>query len=220
MRLRKKSWTDDFLEVNKEYLITWDKTAKVDFAREFKNNFPVYLEIGCGKGTFITQHALLNPTFNFIGMEKEKTVTGVALKKTLATFGKTPLFNLKYFNNFAEDLSQMFSDDSVDQIFLNFSDPWPKSRHAKKRLTYIEFLNMYSKILKENGELHFKTDNDGLFESTLENLKLTNKWEIISQTTDLYNEQTLLQNNIATEYETKFHNLGKNINKLILRNKK
>ncbi|WP_027063580.1 tRNA (guanosine(46)-N7)-methyltransferase TrmB [Mesoplasma seiffertii] len=220
MRLRNKPWTDEFLVTNQKYLISWNRPAKIVFNKEFKNDAPVYLEIGCGKGNFITQHALLNPSINFIGMEKEKTVVGVALKKTLATFENKPLNNLKYFNDFAEDLSDMFEDNSIDQIFLNFSDPWPKSRHAKKRLTYVKFLDIYSKILKPNGELHFKTDNDGLFASTLENLELTDKWEIISQTTDLYNDEELLKNNIPTEYETKFHNLGKNINKLIIRNVK
>ncbi|AVN60234.1 tRNA (guanosine(46)-N7)-methyltransferase TrmB [Mesoplasma entomophilum] len=220
MRLRNKPWVKEYLENNSKYLIKWDKESKINLADLFENTKqPVHLEIGCGKGNFITNHALKEENINFIGMEKEETVVGVALKKTLTEFKQKnrEVTNLKYFNDFAEDLSDIFAPSSIDKIYLNFSDPWPKARHAKKRLTYRTFLDIYANIIKSNGILEFKTDNDGLFAFSLEEISENKNWELIYQTTDLYSDQTALKNNIPTEYETKFHNIGKNINKLIIK---
>ncbi|ATQ35375.1 tRNA (guanine-N(7)-)-methyltransferase [Mesoplasma entomophilum] len=220
MRLRNKPWVKEYLENNSIYLIKWDKESKINLADLFENTKqPVHLEIGCGKGNFITNHALKEENINFIGMEKEETVVGVALKKTLTEFKQKnrEVTNLKYFNDFAEDLSDIFAPSSIDKIYLNFSDPWPKARHAKKRLTYRTFLDIYANIIKSNGILEFKTDNDGLFAFSLEEISENKNWELIYQTTDLYSDQTALKNNIPTEYETKFHNIGKNINKLIIK---
>ncbi|QVK08664.1 tRNA (guanosine(46)-N7)-methyltransferase TrmB [Mycoplasma mycoides] len=221
MRLRKKNWTDDFLNQHSFYLINYDN-KKIDLKQIFLNNNPTCLEIGCGKGQFITTLALKNLNTNYIGMEKSSTITGVALKKSLKEFENQlkEMSNLKYFNNFAEDLSQMFSNDSFNKIYLNFSDPWPKARHYKKRLTYVKFLDIYSDILIKNGYLEFKTDNDSLYNFTIEQLNLTNKWEIVINTTDLYNNTELLKDNIATEYETKFHLANKNIYKIVIKNLK
>ncbi|ACU78375.1 tRNA (guanine-N(7)-)-methyltransferase [synthetic Mycoplasma mycoides JCVI-syn1.0] len=221
MRLRKKNWTDDFLNQHSFYLINYDN-KKIDLKQIFLNNNPTCLEIGCGKGQFITTLALKNLNTNYIGMEKSSTITGVALKKSLKEFEHQlkEMTNLKYFNNFAEDLSQMFSSDSFNKIYLNFSDPWPKARHYKKRLTYVKFLDIYSDILIKNGYLEFKTDNDSLYNFTIEQLNLTNKWEVVLNTTDLYNNTELLKDNIATEYETKFHLANKNIYKIVIKNLK
>ncbi|QVK02935.1 tRNA (guanosine(46)-N7)-methyltransferase TrmB [Mycoplasma mycoides] len=221
MRLRKKNWTDDFLNQHSFYLINYDN-KKIDLKQIFLNNNPTCLEIGCGKGQFITTLALKNLNTNYIGMEKSSTITGVALKKSLKEFENQlkEMSNLKYFNNFAEDLSQMFSSDSFNKIYLNFSDPWPKARHYKKRLTYVKFLDIYSDILIKNGYLEFKTDNDSLYNFTIEQLNLTNKWEVVLNTTDLYNNTELLKDNIPTEYETKFHLANKNIYKIVIKNLK
>ncbi|EXU60189.1 tRNA (guanosine(46)-N7)-methyltransferase TrmB [Mycoplasma mycoides] len=221
MRLRKKNWTDDFLNQHSFYLINYDN-KKIDLKQIFLNNNPTCLEIGCGKGQFITTLALKNLNTNYIGMEKSSTITGVALKKSLKEFENQlkEMTNLKYFNNFAEDLSQMFSSDSFNKIYLNFSDPWPKARHYKKRLTYVKFLDIYSDILIKNGYLEFKTDNDSLYNFTIEQLNLTNKWEVVLNTTDLYNNTELLKDNIPTEYETKFHLANKNIYKIVIKNLK
>ncbi|MDP4040847.1 tRNA (guanosine(46)-N7)-methyltransferase TrmB [Mycoplasma mycoides] len=221
MRLRKKNWTDDFLNQHSFYLINYDN-KKIDLKQIFLNNNPTCLEIGCGKGQFITTLALKNLNTNYIGMEKSSTITGVALKKSLKEFESQlrKMTNLKYFNNFAEDLSQMFSSDSFNKIYLNFSDPWPKARHYKKRLTYVKFLDIYSDILIKNGYLEFKTDNDSLYNFTIEQLNLTSKWEVVLNTTDLYNNTELLKDNIATEYETKFHLANKNIYKIVIKNLK
>ncbi|UZK64149.1 tRNA (guanosine(46)-N7)-methyltransferase TrmB [Mycoplasma mycoides subsp. capri] len=221
MRLRKKNWTDDFLNQHSFYLINYDN-KKIDLNQIFLNSNPTCLEIGCGKGQFITTLALKNLDTNYIGMEKSSTITGVALKKSLKEFENQSkdMSNLKYFNNFAEDLSQMFSSDSFNKIYLNFSDPWPKTRHYKKRLTYVKFLDIYSDILIKNGYLEFKTDNDSLYNFTIEQLSLTNKWKIVINTTDLYNNTELLKDNIPTEYETKFHLANKNIYKIVIQNLK
>ncbi|QVK07005.1 tRNA (guanosine(46)-N7)-methyltransferase TrmB [Mycoplasma mycoides] len=221
MRLRKKNWTDDFLNQHSFYLINYDN-KKIDLKQIFLNDNPTCLEIGCGKGQFITTLALKNLNTNYIGMEKSSTITGIALKKSLKEFENQlkEMTNLKYFNNFAEDLSQMFSSDSFNKIYLNFSDPWPKARHYKKRLTYVKFLDIYSDILIKNGYLEFKTDNDSLYNFTIEQLNLTNKWEVVLNTTDLYNNTELLKDNITTEYETKFHLANKNIYKIVIKNLK
>ncbi|ASZ08974.1 tRNA (guanosine(46)-N7)-methyltransferase TrmB [Mesoplasma chauliocola] len=220
MRLRNKPWVKEYLENNRVYLIEWNKEEKLNLSDLFKNkNNPVHLEIGCGKGNFVTKHALRKKDVNFIGMEKETTVVGVALKKTLNEFQQKNVVNdnLKYFNDYAEDLSDIFVKESIDKIYLNFSDPWPKARHVKKRLTHKSFLDIYANIIKSNGILEFKTDNDGLFAFSLEQILENENWEIVYQTTDLYKDASALKDNIPTEYETKFHNLGKNINKLIIK---
>ncbi|WFQ92928.1 tRNA (guanosine(46)-N7)-methyltransferase TrmB [Mycoplasma feriruminatoris] len=221
MRLRKKSWTDEFLNQHTSYLIKYDDN-KIDLNKVFLNNNPTCLEIGCGKGQFITTLALNNPNLNYIGMEKSSTIVGVGLKKSLKEFenNSKSMTNLKYFNDFAEDLSKMFFNDSFHKIYLNFSDPWPKARHYKKRLTYVKFLDIYSDILIKDGYLEFKTDNDLLYQFTIEQLQLTNKWQIVLNTTNLYNDQELLKDNIPTEYETKFHLANKNIYKIIIKNLK
>ncbi|AGJ90522.1 tRNA (guanosine(46)-N7)-methyltransferase TrmB [Mycoplasma putrefaciens] len=220
MRLRNKPWTKDFLEKHKQYLIHFDKQNQIDLVKVFNNQNPVHLEIGCGKGQFITTLSLKNSNINYIAIEKETTIVGVALKKSLEQYQNKQMNNLKYFNDFADDLTKMFAKDSISKIYLNFSDPWPKKRHAKKRLTFISFLNNYSKILKKGGLLEFKSDNDQLYQFSLEQLSLTDKWEIVSKTNDLYKDKKLLEDNVASEYEIKFHKQNKNINKLIIKNLK
>ncbi|AEM68994.1 tRNA (guanosine(46)-N7)-methyltransferase TrmB [Mycoplasma putrefaciens] len=220
MRLRNKPWTKDFLEKHKQYLIHFDKQNQIDLVKVFNNQNPVHLEIGCGKGQFITTLSLKNSNINYIAIEKETTIVGVALKKSLEQYQNKQMNNLKYFNDFADDLTKMFAKDSISKIYLNFSDPWPKKRHAKKRLTFISFLNNYSKILKKGGLLEFKSDNDQLYQFSLEQLSLTDKWEIVSKTNDLYKDKKLLEDNVASEYENKFHKQNKNINKLIIKNLK
>ncbi|AVP49462.1 tRNA (guanosine(46)-N7)-methyltransferase TrmB [Williamsoniiplasma luminosum] len=220
MRLRNKKWTHDFLENHAEFLIDWTEDKKINSISFFQNSQPISLEIGSGKGQFLIENALQNPGINFIAMEKEKTVVGVALKKAIQILGKEKMANLKFLNKFAENLLMMFEPNSVDQIYLNFSDPWPKTRDAKKRLTHVNFLEIYSQILKPNGILQLKTDNDGLFEFSLEQLKETKNWKLLVETKDLYDDQKLLIGNIPTEYETKFNQLNKNINMYRIQNVK
>ncbi|PPE05802.1 tRNA (guanosine(46)-N7)-methyltransferase TrmB [Williamsoniiplasma lucivorax] len=220
MRLRNKQWTHDFLKKHAQYLIDWNENKKINAQNFFGNNNPIYLEIGAGKGQFIIANAIQNPHINYIAMEKETTVVGVALKRAIQTLGEEKMTNLKFLNKFAENLLLMFEQNSVDHLFLNFSDPWPKAKHFKKRLTYTGFLDIYAQILKPNGILQFKTDNDGLFAFSLEQITQRPNWKLIVQTDDLYDDEQLLVNNIPTEYETKFHQMNKNINMLSIQNLK
>lgn len=222
MRLRNKPWVPEYLNLNQKYLINWiPDQGFLNLSNLFENKANINLEIGCGKGNFITNHALGDLNNNYIGMEKETTVVGVALKKSLSFFEKNniKMNNLKYFNYYAEDLSIIFEPSSIDKIYLNFSDPWPKLKHEKKRLTHNNFLNIYARIIKSFGILEFKTDNDKLFEFSIEQISQNPNWIILEQTSDLYNNEKLLKDNISTEYETKFHTSGKNINKVIIKKK-
>ena len=184
----------------------------------FNNNQKIELEIGMGKGNFIINKALQNPKINYIGLEKNLVICSKAIKKIIKS--ESDLNNLKIINIDAKNLNLIFACNSIDKIYLNFSDPWPKKRHIKNRLTNPSFLKIYKQIIKKDGWIEFKTDNDDLFKYTLEVLKENKDWcEIIYYTTDLYsnldNEYNF--NNIATEYEIKFHNLNKNINKIIFK---
>ena len=174
----------------------------------FKNNNPIYIEIGMGKGDFIIENALRYPDINFIGIEKFDSVIVRAIQKT----NELELNNLLLIKDDALNLDKVF-DKEIDLIYLNFSDPWPKAKHAKRRLTSPIFLNIYDKIFKKDKNIVMKTDNTGLFEYSLESLS-ENGYEIVYQSND-YNDE----DNIMTEYEKKFREKGININKLIAKKK-
>ncbi|QHX36332.1 tRNA (guanosine(46)-N7)-methyltransferase TrmB [Spiroplasma sp. BIUS-1] len=213
MRLRNKNWTKGYIEENKKHMINVEE--KINAKDLFKKNQETYLEIGCGKGQFIIGQAMKSSNKNFIAMEKETTVIGVALKKAINT-ENFEFKNLLFLNKFAENLLDIFEANSLDGIFLNFSDPWPKSKHYKKRLTYIGFLEIYWNLLKDNGVIEIKTDNDNLYEFSLEQIQ-ESKFKILYNTNDLYAQKDLLKDNIATEYEQRFHSMGKNINKIVIK---
>ena len=167
----------------------------------FKNNNPIHIEIGMGKGQFLTQLALQNPDINYIGIEKFSSVLLRASEK-LETI---ELNNVKIINIDALMLNDYFEKDEIARIYLNFSDPWPKNAHAKRRLTSNRFLPLYENILAKDGEIHFKTDNRLLFEFSLESLN--NYGMILSNISlDLHNSD--FPNNIMTEYEEKFSKFG------------
>ncbi|AUM62334.1 tRNA (guanosine(46)-N7)-methyltransferase TrmB [Spiroplasma monobiae] len=213
MRLRNKNWTKDYIEQNRRYMITSDK--KIDASSLFPQKQDTFLEIGCGKGQFIIGQSLKNKDKNFIAMEKETTVIGVALKKAITT-ENVDLNNLLFLNKYAENLLDIFESNSLKGIFLNFSDPWPKSKHYKKRLTYIDFLNIYWDLLKDDGIIEIKTDNDNLYEFSLEQIE-ESKFKLLYNTSDLYSDEEALKDNIATEYEQRFQSMGKNINKIVIK---
>ncbi|APJ38386.1 tRNA (guanosine(46)-N7)-methyltransferase TrmB [Mycoplasmopsis pullorum] len=192
-----------------------DKNAKKtleDYEYTIKN-FPFTLknddtlEIGAGKGEMITEMAHLNPDKRFIAFEKFATVAAKIVKKAK----NLNLKNLFVVCQDAQSIDELFVGE-CDTIWLTFSDPWPKARHEKRRLTYKTFLNSYAKILSNNGVLKFKTDNDKLFEYSIESLK-ENKWNITFLTIDLHNNEKN-SNNIMTGYEIKWSSIGKNINYL------
>jgi len=222
MRLRNKNWTKEYIENHQELMINFDSKTKINLQKSFKNKNKVFaLEIGAGKGQFVLQQSLINLETNYVAMEKEQTVVGVALKKVVEKENSLnhEISNIKFLNTFAENLTTIFSNGSFDIIYLNFSDPWPKAKHFKKRLTYRSFLDQYFEILTPNGTIEIKTDNDQLFAFSISEIETHNKFEIIYKTTDLYQDKKALKTNVPTEYETKFHQAGKNINKLILKRK-
>ena len=178
----------------------------------FKNDNKIYIEIGTGKGKFIIQNAITHPDIDFIGIEMYSSVLIRATEHLKEM--ENPPQNLCLLNFDATNIEDIFDKDEIDRIYLNFSDPWPKDRHAKRRLTSSRFLNRYINFLKENGEIHFKTDNDRLFDFSIDELK-ENGWDIKDMTRDLHKNSAMNEDNIMTEYEMRFINQGVSINKLI-----
>jgi tRNA (guanine-N7-)-methyltransferase len=178
----------------------------------FGNDHPLYLEVGMGKGRFITDLALRYPDRNYVGIEKYSSVLLRALEKREEL---TEVENLLFLRMDAEDLPEVFGKDEVAGIYLNFSDPWPKDRHAKRRLPSREFLARYDQILQPDGKVEFKTDNRGLFEFALEQAEEAG-WKIEAHTFDLHHDEEMVQGNIMTEYEERFSSQGNPICKMII----
>ncbi len=177
---------------------------------EFGNDNPIRIEIGMGKGKFITQLALENPNINYVGIEKYSSVLIRAIEKC----EELDVPNLRLIRMEAEYICDVFEREEIDRIYLNFSDPWPKDRHAKRRLTSKQFFERYDSILKEDGIVEFKTDNDLLFEFSLDQVKEAG-WTLVAQTWDLHNDKEQMIGNVMTEYESKFSAMGNPIHKLI-----
>lgn len=177
----------------------------------FGNDNPIQIEIGMGKGKFIHTMAKLHPEINFVGIEKYSSVLLRAIQKMEAE----ELPNLKFLRMDAEEIAEVFGAGEVDKIFLNFSDPWPKDRHAKRRLPSREFLARYNVILKQGGRLEFKTDNRDLFDFAVEELEPAG-WQAELITYDLHGDEKLLEGNVMTEYEEKFSSMGNPICKYII----
>ena len=166
----------------------------------------IYLEIGMGKGDFITQKARLDPDNIYIGVEISKQVLALAVKKIsrYEEFENIALNNIYFMSFDAIEINEIFEDNQIERLFLNFSDPWPKKKHAKRRLTHENFLKEYKKVLKEHGEIEFKTDNRKLFEYSLVSMQNFGL-KFIEVYLDLHKEEI---ENIRTEYEEKFSPFG------------
>lgn len=177
----------------------------------FGNSNPIHIEIGMGKGQFIHALAKLHPEINYVGIEKYSSVLLRAIQKMDAE----ELPNLKFLRMEAEDITKVFGKHEVDKIYLNFSDPWPKDRHAKRRLPSREFLARYNEILKPDSRLEFKTDNRPLFDFAVEELEPAG-WKSEVITYDLHADEKLVEGNIMTEYEEKFSSMGNPICKYII----
>lgn len=173
----------------------------------FQNDNPLHIEIGTGKGTFINTLAARNSQINYLGVEKVEDVLLKAVQKCYTN----NLPNLAFLWIDVNNIVDYFSPGEVDRLYINFCDPWPKNRHTKRRLTYKEFLLMYKKILSDQGEIHFKTDNEGLFEFSLNEFS-DQGWRLKNISLDLY--KNLPDDNIATEYEEKFVQKGNKIFRL------
>lgn len=178
----------------------------------FGNSHPLYIEVGMGKGKFIAELAGLHPEYNFVGIEKYSSVLVRAVKKREE---QQELENLLFLRMDAEELPEVFGPEEVAGIYLNFSDPWPKDRHAKRRLPGREFLARYDRILARDGRVEFKTDNRGLFEFALNEAGAAG-WTVEACTFDLHNDAVMSQGNIMTEYEERFSGLGQAICKMVI----
>lgn len=208
MRVRKKKNVNERIEKCGKYFINNPCDFKGKWKSVFGNDNPVHLEIGCGKGRFITEMAKAHKDINFVALEVCIDVLVLAVEK--ASFEETE--NVRFINADARDLNEIFKKCECERIYLNFSDPWPKKCHAKRRLTYKDFLEIYRNILPENGEIHFKTDNMKLFEFSLGSFS-QNDFKMKDISLDLHNSG--FEDNVMTEYERRFSDLGQPIYRLV-----
>ncbi len=180
---------------------------KGNWEKPFEKAQPLYVEVGTGKGQFLTGMAQLYPEINFIGVERYESVLLTAMERA----EQAGLQNLKFLSEDVANLSDFFAEGEIDRLFINFTDPWPKTRHAKRRLTHEHFLGLYQQLLTKNGEIHFKTDNQGLFEYSLHSMS-TYGMSLKNVSLDLHSSE--MENNVMTEYEEKFSAKGMRIFRL------
>lgn len=201
MRVRKRKGAEEHLANHPQYVILEPEAAKGKWHELFGNDNPIHIEVGSGKGAFITGMAQQNPDINYIGIDIQLSVLSYALDKVLASGAE----NVKLLRVDGSSLTNYFEDGEVDMMYLNFSDPWPKSRHEKRRLTYKTFLDTYKQILPENGEIHFKTDNRELFEYSLASFS---QYGMVLNKVWLDLHASDYEGNVMTEYERKFSEKG------------
>ncbi|MBE7037803.1 MAG: tRNA (guanosine(46)-N7)-methyltransferase TrmB [Ruminococcaceae bacterium] len=204
MRMRKKKHREERLSECSAYFIDDFSLIKDDIKNVFDNNNPIYLEIGCGKGRFITETASLNPDINFIAAEKNLDVLVLAAEKVK----NANLKNVKFIAIDATIFEEFNTKTKFDRIYINFCDPWKKKRQAKRRLTHERFLSIYKNILSENGEIHFKTDNVDLFEFSLNSFS---DYGLRLKNITLNLHQSDFEGNVMTEYEELFSKKGQPI---------
>lgn len=211
MRLRNIPGSRETIAAS-EFVVHEDvmREKKGNWNTVFGNDNPICIEVGMGKGRFITELAGQNPDKNYVGIEKYSSVLLRALEKRETL---PELANLYFLRMDAEDLPEVFGKNEVSAIYLNFSDPWPKDRHAKRRLTSPDFMKVYDQVLCKNGTVEFKTDNQGLFAYSLEAIPEAG-WRIDAYTEDLHHSP-MAEGNVMTEYEMKFSAMGNPICKLI-----
>lgn len=207
MRLRNKPWAQDKLDAHPEYVPQEAEQFRGKWQTRFEKVQPLHIEVGSGKGRFIVEMAKAHPEINYISIEIQTSVIVSVLELQL----EAQLPNLQILHADGRNLNQYFEPGEVSRIYLNFSDPWPKKRHEKRRLTSADFIKQYEEILVADGEIHFKTDNQGLFEYTLYSfsqygIKLKQVW------LDLHHSD--FEGNIMTEYEEKFSSKGNRIYRL------
>lgn len=212
MRIRRKKWAEKELKEAKFY-IDKPEEFKGIWNSKFKNSAPLYLEIGCGKGFFISNLAFNNKEKNFIAIDMIEAMLGLSKRNIENKYKKVPE-NLLLIRANAERILDVFDEnDKIDRIYINFCNPWPKEKHKKRRLTHPRQLENYKKILNKNSKIYFKTDNEELFEDSIEYFKETG-FEIEKITYDLHLEN-IFEENIITEHEEMFSSEGIKIKALI-----
>lgn len=212
MRLRKKWWARPEMEASERVIIK-PAEYKGRWKEEFKNNNEIYLELGCGRGKFITEMALKNPDKNFIAVDLKDEVLIYVLRK----LEENEISNVRIVPMNISFIGDVFDSDEISRIYINFCNPWPKERHKKRRLTHTRFLNLYKNFIKDNSEIWFKTDDEELFNESQEYFT-QGGFKISYLTYDLHNSD--FKDNITTEYESKFTALGMKTMFLIAQYKK
>lgn len=210
MRLRNIPGADETI-ANSIYCIQEPYLCREHWQDVFPRRQPLHIEIGMGKGQFLFGMTQAHPDINYLGIEKYTSVLLRAVQK----MKESPTDSLRFLCFNAEKIDEIFAPREVDRIYLNFSDPWPKDRHAKRRLTSSTFLERYDKILAPEGQLEFKTDNRGLFDFSIEEIRQSSLWETLAVSYDLHHDKTMNIGNIMTEYEEKFSSKGNPIYKLV-----
>lgn len=208
MRLRHKPWAVEYINEHQDVIIPNPEDYKGKWHEVFGNDNPVHIEVGTGKGQFVLGMAKQNPNINYIGIELFDSVIVCALERIVEA--EKPA-NLRLLKVNGAKLQEYFAKGDVSRVYLNFSDPWPKKRHAKRRLTHEGFLKLYESVLIDNGEIHFKTDNRGLFEYSLVSM---NQYGMRLNYVSLDLHAEMPEDNIMTEYEEKFSAKGQPIYRL------
>ncbi len=211
MRLRHIKGAEETIAANR-FVVQNPEESKGKWRALFPQNNPIYIEVGMGKGRFIMDMAEAHPDINYIGIEMYSSVLLRATQK----MEERTLDNLKFILMDAVKIDECFAEGEVDRIYLNFSDPWPKDRHAKRRLPSRRFLEKFHKILVHDGEIEFKTDNRALFDFALEEVE-AGGFSLVKHTFDLHNDSEMMEGNIMTEYEERFSSIGNPICKYIIR---
>ncbi|MDM5190374.1 tRNA (guanosine(46)-N7)-methyltransferase TrmB [Bacillus sp. DX4.1] len=204
MRLRHKPYAMDRINEYSQFVIGNPEEHRGNWQALFENDHPIHIEVGTGRGRFVYEMAKANPHINYIGIEKFTSVIVDALDKLI----EEEVPNLKLINKDAEDLTVFFAEGEIDRVYLNFSDPWPKNRHEKRRLTSEIFLRNYEEVLVKGGEIHFKTDNQALFEYSLMSMA---EYGMLLTFLSLDLHKSDFEGNIMTEYEEKFSSKGNRI---------
>ncbi|MFC0562021.1 tRNA (guanosine(46)-N7)-methyltransferase TrmB [Halalkalibacter alkalisediminis] len=204
MRLRNIPGAKDEMNQNPNIVISNPSQHKGNWSKLFNNDHPIHVEVGTGKGQFLIGMSMLNPEINYIGIEKYESVLLRALERSKESEQE----NVKFLNEDVGNLLDFFAPGEIDRVFINFTDPWPKNRHEKRRLTYKGFLKLYEEILNPEGEIHFKTDNQGLFEYSLESFS---RYGMSLHNVSLDLHKSGIEGNVMTEYEERFSRKGMRI---------
>lgn len=213
MRLRNIPRAKSTIEAHPDVVKEPEK-RKGSWEKVFGNPSPIHIEIGMGKGRFLLQTAAGNPDINYIGIERYSSVLLRAIER-YDTQEFQDLENVRFLCMDARGLENIFAPGEVERIYLNFSDPWPKARHAGRRLTSLPFFGRYGKIIRPGGRVEFKTDNEALFRFSLEQVEEAEGWALEGYTCDLHHDKAMKEGNVMTEYEEKFSGMGSPIYKLI-----